>query len=117
VTGVLRPSAVVVEFNAAINGRDLAGLADLMTESHRFIDADGVSVEGKDACIAAWRGFFDAFPDYRNIFDRLDETDATVIVSGRSACSVAALDGPATWRAVVVGGRVDVWQVSAPEPS
>jgi ketosteroid isomerase-like protein len=109
------PVTVVLAFNAAINARDLAALADLMTERHRFADAGGASVDGKDACVAAWRGFFDAFPDYRNDFDRLEEIDGAVVVTGRSSCSVPALDGPATWRAVVVGGRVELWQVSEPE--
>jgi ketosteroid isomerase-like protein len=109
------PVAVVLAFNEAINARELAALADLMTERHRFVDAGGAIVDGKDACVAAWRGFFDAFPDYRNDFDRLEEIDDAVVVTGRSACSVPALDGPAAWRAVVVGGRVELWQVSDPE--
>ena len=35
--------AVVLAFNAAINGRGLAGLTELMTPSHRFVDARGRS--------------------------------------------------------------------------
>jgi hypothetical protein len=38
----------------------------------------------------------------------------SVVVSGRSECSTAALDGPAEWLAGVLDGRVDVWQVSEP---
>jgi ketosteroid isomerase-like protein len=107
---------VVLAFNEAINARDLAALADLMTETHRFVDAAGASLDGKAACVAAWRGFFDAFPDYRNDFDRLEEIDDVVVVTGRSSCSVEVLDGPAEWRAVVVDGRVERWQVSDPQP-
>ena len=61
---------VVLEFNEAINRRDIDALAELMTETHRFIDSAGVSVEGKDSCIEAWRGCFDTFPDYRNLLGR-----------------------------------------------
>jgi len=106
---------VVVAFNEAINTRDVAALAELMTESHRFVDATLATTVGKDACIAAWRGFFDSFPDYRNVFDEVvDVGDGVVIAHGHSVCSVAALDGPAQWRAVVADDKVDAWQVSEP---
>jgi ketosteroid isomerase-like protein len=106
---------VVLAFNEAINCRDLAALTALMTESHRFIDSAGATIEGRDACVEAWRGFFGHFPDYRNVFaDTTDVGDGVVVVRGRSECSVAPLDGPAEWRAVVLHGRVDVWQVSEP---
>jgi ketosteroid isomerase-like protein len=107
--------AVVLAFNEAINRRDLAALTELMTESHRFIDAAGSTVEGRNACAEAWRGFFDSFPDYRNVFDDVaDRGGGVVIVRGRSECSFAPLDGPAEWRAVVLDDRIDVWQVSEP---
>jgi ketosteroid isomerase-like protein len=106
---------VVLSFNEAIKRRDLAALTELMTESHRFIDSAGATVEGRDACVEAWRGFFDSFPDYRNIFDDIEDVgDGVVLVRGRSECSFLPLDGPAEWRAVVLDARVDVWQVSEP---
>jgi ketosteroid isomerase-like protein len=105
------PVAVVGAFNQAINERDLDALAALMTDTHRFVDAAGSTVEGKAACVEAWRGFFASFPDYRNVFDRVAVDGETVHVDGRSECSVAELDGPARWRAVVRDGGVDVWQV------
>ena len=106
---------VVLAFNDAINCGDVAALSALMTADHRFIDAAGATTDGRDACVQAWRAFFDTFPDYRNVFEDItDGGDGVVIVSGRSECSVAALDGPAAWRAVVLDRRVDVWQVSEP---
>ena len=107
--------AVVTAFNDAINARDLDRLGALMTDAHRFVDTVGATVDGKDACLDAWRGFFAAFPDYRNVFEecrRLGE--GSVFVRGRSVCSVAELDGPAEWRVVVRDARVDQWQVSEP---
>ena len=108
-----RDVATVVAFNDAINARDLDALGGLMHEEHRFVDSAGASVEGKAACIEAWRGFFDAFPDYRNVFDEVG-VDATgaVRVRGRSECSTPGLDGPARWRALVEEGLVLLWQVS-----
>jgi ketosteroid isomerase-like protein len=110
-------ATVVLAFNEAINGGDLDALADLMTESHRFIDSAGATVDGRNACVQAWRSFFDSFPDYRNVFHEITEVgNGVVVVRGRSECSFAPLDGPAHWRAVVVNDRVEVWQVSEREP-
>lgn len=105
--------ATVVAFNEAINARDLAALGRLMHERHRFIDSAGATIEGKAACLQAWRGFFAAFPDYRNVFDEIRrDTTGAVQVRGRSECSTPALDGPARWRALVKDGLVLQWQVS-----
>ena len=104
-----------VAFNDAINRRDLDGLTVMMTERHRFVDSSGTSVVGRSVCTQAWQGFFDSFPDYRNVFDQVTEVDeGVVVVLGRSECSVDALRGPAQWRAVVIGGLIDLWQVSVP---
>lgn len=105
--------AIVMAFNEAINARDPDALGRLMHEQHRFIDSAGATIEGKAACLQAWRGFFAAFPDYRNVFEdvRSDPTGA-VQVRGRSESSTPALDGPARWRALVKDGLVVQWQVS-----
>jgi ketosteroid isomerase-like protein len=60
---------IVSAFNACVSRRDIDGLAKLMTRNHVFIDAADNMTKGKKRCIAAWRGFFAAFPDYRNIFE------------------------------------------------
>ena len=105
--------ATVIAFNDAINARDVDALGLLMHEQHRFVDSAGGVVEGKPACIEAWRGFFAAFPDYRNIFDDVrSDGPGAVEVRGRSECSTPALDGAARWRALVEDGLVLQWQVS-----
>jgi ketosteroid isomerase-like protein len=111
------PTAVVGEFNDAINRRDLDALAGLMTDGHRFTDGAGSHVDGKAACVDVWRGFFASFPDYRNVFtDVVHEGDGVVTVHGHSVCSMPELDGPARWRAVVVGDLVAAWHVTAGDP-
>src|SRR5262245_18014852 len=81
---------VVHAFNDAINARDLDALTALMTDDHRFVDGEGAIVDGKVACTEAWRGFFAAFPDYRNVFDDVRSTaPGFVDVTGHSECSVA----------------------------
>ncbi len=110
--------AVVRQFNDAINGRDIDALAAAMTDTHRFVDTAGSTAEGKDACLAAWRGFFDAYPGYRNVFEEMaDGGDGIVTVRGYSTSTTPELDGPAEWRAVVRDGRVDLWQVAEPDPT
>lgn len=104
-------------FNEGINGRDLDALASLMTEDHVFIDSAGARVHGKQRCLAAWSGFFDAFPDYRNEFASIVLTSSDVVaVAGRSVCSEPALDGPALWRARVREGRISEWRVCEDTP-
>src|SRR5689334_17541337 len=66
-TGEADLTAVAVAFNDSINGRDVDGLAGLMTDDHTFVDTEGGSVAGRRDCLDAWRGFFDSFPDYRNV--------------------------------------------------
>jgi hypothetical protein len=35
-----------------------------MSDDHRFIDAHGNNVVGKQKTIAGWRGYLELFPDY-----------------------------------------------------
>jgi len=105
------PRVVVEKFSDAINARDLAALAALMTDDHRFIDTAGNTIVGRSACVAAWRDFFAAFPDYRNELTELRAEGDVVVARGRSACSVHQLDGPALWRARINAGLVREWRV------
>jgi ketosteroid isomerase-like protein len=104
--------SAVLAFNAAINSRDLEALGLLMSSQHRFIDSAGSAINGKLACLEAWRDFFEAFPDYRNVFESLQSRDGGVVeVLGHSECSVPDLAGPARWRVLVKDGLLAEWQV------
>ena len=107
------PTDVVTAFNERINARDLDGLTALMTDDHAFVDPAGAVISGRPACAEAWAGFFTAFPDYRNLFETMAATGATVTVTGRSVCAEPALAGPAVWTATVRGDRVSRWQVDS----
>ena len=111
-----RPTSVAVRFNDCINAGDLDGLADLMTDDHTFIDTEGGTVAGKQACLDAWRGFLAAFPDYRNVFASVEERGDIVTVVGHSVCSEPALAGPALWTARVRADQVAEWRVHADTP-
>jgi ketosteroid isomerase-like protein len=108
------PRAVAAAFNDRINARDLDGLTALMTDDHAFVDSAGATITPKSACAEAWRGFFDAFPDYRNVFVSLTAEGETVTIAGYSECSDPGLAGPARWIVTVRGGKIARWQVSDP---
>jgi ketosteroid isomerase-like protein len=117
---VFDPAAerAAIAFNDAINRCDLDRLRALMTDDHEFIDTARNVVAGREAALAAWRGFFAAFPDYRNEWESVTAAAGAVTAVGRSSCpSEAALDGPAIWIARIAGdGRVSQWRVHEDTP-
>lgn len=102
---------VALKFNEKINARDLTGLVKLMTNDHVFIDIPGEIHEGKEMMKKGWRDFFTAYPDYRNIFTRVQVDDDFVVMVGYSTCSYDPLDGPALWSAKIREGLVAEWRV------
>ncbi len=108
----------VIAFNDAINHRDLDSLGELMTDGHAFIDANDNVLAGKAEVLKAWKGFFNAFPNYRNDWSQVIATGGTLIALGRSVCSTEpALEGPAIWTAQTVGDKVSEWRVYEDTPA
>jgi len=105
------PCDTVQRFNDCINEGDLAGLSDLLTADHEFIDSAGNKVSGKARVLDAWTGFFTAFPDYRNVVEHMAVIDGSVVMTGRSQCSDARLDGEVILVARVKRGRLSQWRV------
>lgn len=105
-------AALAVDFNECINARDLKALGRLMAANHAFIDTAGNALIGKAACIEAWNGFFDSYPEYRNIFEAvLSRRDRATIV-GHSVCpGFPALEGPALWTAVASQQELTEWRI------
>jgi ketosteroid isomerase-like protein len=109
---------IALQFNEYINNRNIDGLATLMTDDHAFIDTANVEFRGKKRALEAWRGFFEAFPEYKNIFEQVLIKDDRVIMIGHSVCpSNEALDGPAIWTAKIKDGQVSKWRVYENTPS
>jgi chorismate-pyruvate lyase len=109
------PKLVTLLFNQSINARNLESLVARMTEDHRFIDVENRIVHGRIAVREAWRGFFEAYPDYRNVFEILTSHEDRVLVLGHSVCSLSALHGPGIWTATIRGDQVLEWRVWADE--
>lgn len=102
---------VALRFNEKINERDLDGLVALMTDDHTFIDIPGEVHKGKDVMEKGWNEFFTTYPDYRNIFTRVQVDEDFVVMIGYSTCSYDPLDGPALWSAKIREGLVAEWRV------
>jgi ketosteroid isomerase-like protein len=108
--------ATVLQFNEYINKQNLDGLATLMTDDHTFIDSANNIIHGKEKSLEAWKGFFELFPDYRNIFANLEPQNGLVVIAGHSISSDKRLDGPALWTAKIKDNKVAEWRVYADTP-
>lgn len=105
------PISLVMRFNDHINAQNPRGLHDLMTEDHKFIDSAGDVDYGREEMTQGWRDFFKSFPDYRNLFSRVEARDDFVVILGRSVCKYEPLDGPAIWTAKARDGLMAEWRV------
>jgi ketosteroid isomerase-like protein len=105
------PIGIVNTFNNAINRRDVDAIAALITVDYTFIDSADFMLSGYENGLESWRRFFNAVPEYRNIFERVEIRGDMVVVSGRSECPEPSLDGPALWSARVRDGKIREWRV------
>jgi ketosteroid isomerase-like protein len=116
------PRTIAQAFIAAINRQDVAAIADLMTENHRFTDSLGNVVEGRAAMRNGWAGYFRMVPDYAIAVDET-YSDGSVVVMLGVAMGTYAKDGQLweenKWktqlalRAVIEDGKVSEWKVYA----
>ena|SRR6266404_2509454 len=110
------PVSTVRQFVACINAGDVAGLAAMMTEDHRFIDATGALHAGRETMTQGWRHYLAAFPDYRIEMEDAIAQENKVAFFGW-ACgsfqgkSERAWRIPGAWKAVVSGDRIAEWRV------
>jgi len=100
-----------LRFNDRINQQDPEGLAELMTDDHKFIDSLGNIIMGRDAVKECWREFFKKYPEYRNKFTSVSVLDNIVVMVGCSTCSSRQLEGPSVWTAKIREDRVSEWRV------
>lgn len=105
------PKLTALQFNEYINNQDIKGLTSLMAEDFTFIDIPGKVEKGKELMTKNWISFFEDFPDYKNIFTRVESRDNFVILIGYSTCSYKPLDGPAIWTATIEDDLVAKWQI------
>lgn len=110
------PKIIALLYNEQINARSVEGVASLMPEDHVFIDIPGKVHNGKEYMLQCWVEFFDEYPDYKNIFIRVENQNNFVIMLGHSVCSYEPLDGPAIWTAKIKNNLVALWQIFEDTP-
>jgi ketosteroid isomerase-like protein len=109
---------LITAFVDAINAQAPEALAELMSDDHRFIDAHGNEVVGREKMVAGWRGYFEWFPDYHievlQIFERGEEFGLFGYARGSfKGNPEGSWRLPAAWKALVRDQRVALWQVYA----
>ena len=113
---------IVKQFIKKINEADLAGLCNLMTEDHIFVDGLGNSVTGRENMKNGWRQYFTMIPDYWIKIDNIISDESIVLISGK-ACGTYSINKtlkkenywkvPASWKAVVKNDKISEWHVFA----
>ena len=101
-----------------INAHDVDGLAELMSDDHRFIHALGNEVVGKEQMTAGWRGYFEWFPVYAiEVNETFNQGDTFAMLGFAAGSFKGKAENswrlPAAWKAIVKDGRVTLWQVFA----
>ncbi|HEX4375412.1 MAG TPA: nuclear transport factor 2 family protein [Puia sp.] len=113
---------IVYDFVDAINEHNVEKIYSLMTDDHKFIDAHGNEVSGKDKMKAGWTGYFQWFPDYKieitDIFFNGDTLAAFGFASGTFKGIKTEKDEnywrlPASWKIIVENNKIKLWQVYA----
>ena len=113
---------IFFDFVHAINEHNIDQLYSLMTDDHKFLDAHGNEVSGRDKMKNAWRGYFQLFPDYKiEITDIFSHGD-TMAALGFAGATFKGIKTdrnenywriPAAWKALVSENKIKLWQVYA----
>ena len=112
----------VYAFVEAINEHDVNKIDSLMTDDHKFVDAHGKEVIGKDKMKAAWTGYFQLFPDYQIEITDIFANNETIAAFGFASGTFKNKKTddnknfwrlPASWKAVVSDNKIKLWQVYA----
>ena len=108
----------VYDFANAINEHSTDKMCSLMTDDHKFIDACGKEIVGKNKMKIDWRNYFRRFPDYKieitNIFANGDSLGAFGFASGTGEGKQSknnATYRPASWKVIVDNNKIKLWQV------
>jgi ketosteroid isomerase-like protein len=112
---------IVLKFVRSINNHNLEEMLSLMADNHRFVDSHGKEFQGKEKMEAAWRGYFETFPDYRIDVTDIFEAHNMVALFGSASGSFKgdkkkkdnSWQLPAAWKAILTEGKIELWQVYA----
>jgi ketosteroid isomerase-like protein len=114
--------SIAQAFLRAINRQDVDRLAELMAPTHRFIDAQGNTVEGREKMRGGWAAYFRMVPDYSVAIEEFYPGEPVVVMIGM-ASGTFTRDGnlnpenrwqtPIAIRASIDDGLVAEWRVYA----
>jgi ketosteroid isomerase-like protein len=109
------PVRTALAFVRMINSHDVKRLMSLVSDDHRFVDALGQVVSGRESLEDAWSGYFELFPDYHVFIDNALRKGKVVGLFGTASGSFHRRNWaiPGAWKAVVIGGKVSEWRVYA----
>ena len=105
------PKLIALQFNEFINNQDIEGLSGLMTDDHTFIDRAGAVDKGKESMTKGWKEFFSSFPEYKNIFNRVESHGDLVTLIGHAYWSEENTYDPAIWTARIEDDLVAEWRI------
>ena len=90
-----------------------------MADDHKFIDAHGNEIIGKDKMKAGWAGYFQWFPDYKIEITEILSNDAMIAAFGYAGGTFKGAGNenywrlPASWKIIVSDDKIKLWQVYA----
>ncbi len=118
----MKAKDIIAEFVRQINSQNVDGLCSLISEGHRFIDALGSIVQGREEMRRAWTGYFQLVPDYQISLEEIFENGDTIAAFGTAGGTYAPSGElreenrwqvPAAWRAEVRDNLLTEWRVYA----
>ncbi len=110
------------DFIVLINDHNAEELASYMTDDHKFIDAQGNQMQGKEVMVESWKQYFKMFPDYWISIEEIIEREHIIYGFGTASGTYAGhISGdannfwklPVAFRAAIEGEKVKIWQVYA----
>ena len=117
----IMPRQIVQDFANSINEHNVDKMCMLTTDDHKFIDSQGNEVIGKEKMRDGWIGYFQLFPDYKIEIREIFVNGDTVAAFGFAGGTFQGLSDrkdnywhlPASWKAIIKNGKIDLWQVYA----
>jgi ketosteroid isomerase-like protein len=113
---------IVEDFVTAINRQDVELISRMMSVNHRFIDGMGEVIQGSERMKQSWIAYLKMMPDYHIEIRDVFVSGRRVIFLGEASGTYTANGNlkpenfwkvPAAWRAVVLGDKIQEWQVFA----
>ena len=109
-----------LQFVEQVNSADCDQMAEIMTEDHTFIDADGSRNSGREKMRKGWKDYFSMVPDFtikiqdsfvsENSVALFGTVEGTFIDRGELK-SENHWQVPSAWRCEVRDNKIAVWQV------